>query len=123
MRISLSERTYDRNEVAQVNVRAHLANERTYLAWLRTGIATIGLGFVVAKFGLTASTLFFSTVTGILIVAIGGSMELLALRRFMKNQGRIRLGNYEPSTRTELVLSSSIFLIAILLIAYMFLTL
>ena len=123
MRISLSERTEDRNEVAQVNVRAHLANERTYLAWLRTGIATIGLGFVVAKFGLTASTLFFSTVTGILIVAIGGSMELLALRRFMKNQGRIRLGNYEPSTGTELILSSSIFLIAILLIAYMFLTL
>lgn len=123
MRISLSERTDDRNEVAQVNVRAHLANERTYLAWLRTGIATIGLGFVVAKFGLTASTLFFSTVTGILIVAIGGSMELLALRRFMKNQGRIRLGNYEPSTGTELILSSSIFLIAILLIAYMFLTL
>jgi len=123
LRISLSERTDDRNEVAQVNVRAHLANERTYLAWLRTGIATIGLGFVVAKFGLTASTLFFSTVTGILIVAIGGSMELLALRRFMKNQGRIRLGNYEPSTGTELILSSSIFLIAILLIAYMFLTL
>ncbi|MDA4131100.1 MAG: DUF202 domain-containing protein [Thaumarchaeota archaeon] len=30
------------------NVRDHLANERTYLAWLRTGIATIGLGFVVA---------------------------------------------------------------------------
>jgi len=119
----LSERTDDRNEVAQVNVRAHLANERTYLAWLRTGIATIGLGFVAAKFGLTASTLFFSTVTGILIVAIGGSMELLALRRFMKNQGRIRLGNYEPSTGTELILSSSIFLIAILLIAYMFLTL
>jgi putative membrane protein len=119
----LSERPDDRNEVAQVNVRAHLANERTYLAWLRTGIATIGLGFVVAKFGLTASTFFFSTVTGILIVAIGGSMELLALRRFMKNQGRIRLGNYEPSTRTELILSSSIFLIAILLIAYMFLTL
>jgi putative membrane protein len=119
----LSERTDDRNEVAQVNVRAHLANERTYLAWLRTGIATIGLGFVVAKFGLTANTLFFSTITGILIVAIGGSMELLALRRFMKNQGRIRLGNYEPSTRTELILSSSIFLIAILLIAYMFLTL
>jgi putative membrane protein len=119
----LSERPDDRNEVAQVNVRAHLANERTYLAWLRTGIATIGLGFVVAKFGLTATTQFFSTTIGIFIVVIGGFMELLALRRFMKNQKRIRSGNYEPSTGTELILSSSIFLIAILLIAYMFLTL
>jgi uncharacterized membrane protein YidH (DUF202 family) len=34
------------------NVTDYLANERTYLTWLRTGIATIGLGFVVAKFGI-----------------------------------------------------------------------
>src|SRR3989442_3557591 len=121
--MSLSERSDDRNQVAQVDVRAHLANERTYLAWLRTGIATIGLGFVVAKFGLTATTQFFSTVIGIFIVVVGGFMELLALRRFMKNQERIRSGNYEPTSGTELMLSSSLFLIAVLLIAYMFLTL
>ena len=30
----------------------HLANERTFLAWVRTSIAIISLGFVVAKFGL-----------------------------------------------------------------------
>src|ERR1044072_8353155 len=30
----------------------HLANHRTFLAWLRTCVALIGLGFVVAKFGL-----------------------------------------------------------------------
>jgi inner membrane protein YidH len=29
-----------------------LANDRTFLAWLRTGIATMGLGFVVAKVAL-----------------------------------------------------------------------
>jgi len=29
-----------------------LANDRTYLAWLRTGIALFGLGFVVAKVAL-----------------------------------------------------------------------
>lgn len=29
-----------------------LANERTFLAWLRTSIAIIGLGFVVARFSL-----------------------------------------------------------------------
>jgi putative membrane protein len=28
------------------------AAERTLLAWIRTGVTTIGLGFVVAKFGL-----------------------------------------------------------------------
>ena len=29
-----------------------MANERTYLAWVRTGIAVMALGFVVAKFGI-----------------------------------------------------------------------
>lgn len=32
--------------------RVFFAGERTLLAWVRTGIAVIGLGFVVAKFGL-----------------------------------------------------------------------
>jgi putative membrane protein len=32
--------------------RVYFAAERTLLAWLRTGMAVIGLGFVVAKFGL-----------------------------------------------------------------------
>jgi putative membrane protein len=30
----------------------YLAAERTLLAWLRTGLALMGFGFVVARFGL-----------------------------------------------------------------------
>ena len=33
----------------------HLANERTFLAWIRTSIAVITLGFVMAKFGRVAA--------------------------------------------------------------------
>ncbi len=32
--------------------RVYLSAERTLLAWIRTGVALIGLGFLVAKFGL-----------------------------------------------------------------------
>lgn len=32
--------------------RVYFAAERTLLAWIRTGLAVIGLGFVVARFGL-----------------------------------------------------------------------
>ena len=35
----------------------HAANERTFLAWLRTSIAVIAFGFVVEKFNLFALTL------------------------------------------------------------------
>src|SRR5579872_3754294 len=32
--------------------RLHFAAERTLLAWIRTGLAMMGFGFVVARFGL-----------------------------------------------------------------------
>lgn len=32
--------------------RIHFAAERTFLAWIRTGLALMGFGFVVARFGL-----------------------------------------------------------------------
>ena len=41
--------------------RDHAANERTYLAWVRTGITVIVLGFIVEKFEL-----FLASLTGLL---------------------------------------------------------
>ncbi|MGJ0392927.1 MAG: YidH family protein [Methylocystis sp.] len=45
------------------------ANERTYLAWVRTGIAVIGLGFVIERFNLFLTA-----------VAAGAGAEMSALR-------------------------------------------
>jgi uncharacterized membrane protein YidH (DUF202 family) len=39
-------------ETSPSRTRDHLANERTLLAWVRTSMAIIGLGFIVARFGL-----------------------------------------------------------------------
>ena len=36
----------------RVDLRDYLAAERTFLAWIRTGLALMGFGFVVARFGL-----------------------------------------------------------------------
>jgi putative membrane protein len=40
----------------------HAANERTYLAWVRTGIAVMALGFVIEKFNLFVLTIGGSVV-------------------------------------------------------------
>jgi putative membrane protein len=37
---------------AQSDPRVYFAAERTFLAWIRTGLALMGFGFVVARFGL-----------------------------------------------------------------------
>ncbi|KAA0129612.1 DUF202 domain-containing protein [Chryseobacterium sp. SN22] len=34
------------------NTSDHLANERTFLAWLRTSVALMGFGFILVKFSL-----------------------------------------------------------------------
>ena len=36
----------------QTDPRTYFAAERTFLAWIRTGVALMGFGFVVARFGL-----------------------------------------------------------------------
>lgn len=36
----------------RADVRDYLAAERTFLAWIRTGLSLMGFGFVVARFGL-----------------------------------------------------------------------
>lgn len=37
---------------AKAALSDYLAAERTLLAWIRTGLALMGFGFVVARFGL-----------------------------------------------------------------------
>ena len=42
----------------------HAANERTFLAWLRTGIAVIAFGFVIEKFNLFVLAMLNATAPG-----------------------------------------------------------
>jgi putative membrane protein len=116
---------------AKSEVGDHLANERTYLTWVRTGIAAIALGFVVAKFELLVRELApsapttsfgFSSIVGIALVLAGGLMQVLALSRFTVNQGRIKSGRYEPSRGIEIAISAGLFAIALLLTVYLILT-
>jgi putative membrane protein len=61
-----------------------LANDRTFLAWLRTGIALFGLGFVVAKVALLVdasasglkSQVVYTTV-GVVMVVCGAALILV----------------------------------------------
>ena len=122
----------------------HLANERTFLSWLRTSIALIGLGFIVARFGLflrefglvvkntsnsndaAAVSLFGhyqSSLIGISIVILGIALILLALRNYLTNRSQIEKGFYIPSNFNIFAASLSIVFLGILIIVYLFVVL
>jgi len=74
----------DVDQSPAMDPRVGLAAERTLLAWVRTGLALMGFGFVVAKFGLflrvIAATRELPAVpTSVLSVWIGGSLLVLGV--------------------------------------------
>jgi len=80
----------------------HLANERTFLAWIRTSIALMGFGFVVVKFSLfvkqfslvmaghqVAPTTGFSGVVGMCLVAVGAGSSLVGYLRYKRTEQQL----------------------------------
>jgi len=62
-------------------LRLHQANERTLLAWIRTTLAMMGLGFVVARVGLLSSV---SLAVGVASATAGVIGTLAALARYRR---------------------------------------
>jgi putative membrane protein len=116
--------------------RDHMANERTFLAWVRTSIGIMAFGFVVEKFALfmkrlpylfgetktydiAPSSLRYSTVFGIVLVAMGALMGLLAFVRFKKVEREINEDTYRPSMLLDILVAMGILAIGIFLVFYM----
>ena len=118
----------------------HAANERTFLAWVRTGIAIIALGFVIEKFNLFVRTLAeansasgdshlraaiqssggFSHDEGLVLILVGIVTITLSLIRFIRtgrllDDTQIHAGG---NVRSEIVLTAVLALIGFGTIAY-----
>src|SRR5215475_216939 len=88
--------------------RDHLANERTFLAWVRTGVATIVFGFAVGRFSIAIRELLQAsgkspTTPGItawlgMIATIGGVFLILAgLSRYKKTSVQLETDTFQPA--------------------------
>jgi len=106
----------------------HLDNERTFLAWVRTDVALISLGFVIARISPTlgavgatnASRVFASTTSvGIVLIAFGALVTVLAALRYDQVNRQIEAGMVKTDRGLVWIVTLIITLISVAAVAYM----
>ncbi|MET9295533.1 DUF202 domain-containing protein [Streptomyces sp. NPDC003077] len=104
-----------REEGDTPDYRFSLANERTFLAWLRTGLALVGGGFAVDQFlpGLPAALRVTCTV--VLLVG-GGTCAVRAVNHWVRCERAMRRGEDLPVSRFPAVLAVGVGLLAATLV-------
>lgn len=88
--------------------RVYFAAERTFLAWIRTGLGLLGVGFAVARFGLflrqlqsnnsqlPAHTTGISVWSGVAIVILGVVVNVSAILRHFQIVHELSSGTWIP---------------------------
>jgi len=113
----------------------HAANERTFLAWVRTAITVMAFGFLVEKFDLflevaapsLAGRAFslpghrFANLAGLAFVLLGTAMVAIAAVRFRITARNIDSEDPEsgPGSRIDLALALLLFLLGCALFLYL----
>lgn len=82
--------------------RDHLANERTFLAWVRTALGLIGLGVLVAKLVQTEGS--GADWAGLALVVFGGVVLLYSLGRYQRVVSHLEQGSFPISKRGPMAL-------------------
>lgn len=118
------------------NPNDYLANERTFLAWVRTSIGIMAFGFVVVKFSLFVKQVSFilntkyvpdipsdqghySSQIGIVLVTLGVCSILFSYLRYRTTHKQLENGVYEHSSLYINILTAAIVLISVLLVYYL----
>ncbi|MEO2076218.1 MAG: DUF202 domain-containing protein [Bacillus sp. (in: firmicutes)] len=105
-------------------IQQHLANERTYLAWIRTAIAIIGVGFLVTNlhFNMMSSLSpigdLLANLIGIASVGLGIITILMATIVYLKKVKTINQQTFTASKKYIITLSILIIFITLLFGAY-----
>ncbi len=113
----------------------HAANERTFLAWVRTAIAVMAFGFLIERFdlflafaaseatsrSLTLHGQTFANAAGLATIFLGVAMIVISAVRFFRVAKDIESEKVVPSTgsRIDLALAVLLALLGISLFLYM----
>jgi putative membrane protein len=117
----------------------HAANERTFLAWVRTGIAVIAFGFVIERFNLFVLAMVGTSPNetthrlldklsgplgrydGLAVMLGGLAIIIVATARFIRTERLLDDPDMHSagSARTELILSATLMLLVVGLSGYL----
>lgn len=86
----------------------HLANERTFLAWIRTGIALVVFGFAIGRFavavreflqlqGRSFQSAGMTVWAGIVAMLGGVVLTFVGLYRYHRTRRQLESGNFQPA--------------------------
>jgi putative membrane protein len=111
----------DRPSPSKGRTSDHLANERTFLAWVRTALGLIGLGFVLARMGLFLSQIAPETVarsargaraghefveTGLVFLVLGTALSAWSGWVYFRTRAAIASDRYQPAREAVLALTA-----------------
>ena len=119
----------------RLDPRIAFAAERTLLAWVRTGLAMMGFGFVVARFGWLMRELGAATAmqtpgtrgvalwSGIALVALGVLTNVVGAAHHERSMKRLRAGHeLEPhSSRTATFVAIALAALGLAMAGYLYL--
>ena len=118
---------------AEKDPRVYFALERTFLAWIRTGLALMGFGFVVARFGIflreirmttgvvVTQQTGFSAWAGTALVLMGVAVQAISMARYVHVIRQLKRGDDVTGvpSKTALTVSGILALIGIGVAAYL----
>ena len=114
--------------MADNNTRDHLANERTFLAWVRTSIALISFGVVIAKLrflGLEAPGATpphagaHSTALGLAFCGVGLCVLIGSAFHYDRTRRAIESGDYRAAALALFLFVALLFLLGLASIVYL----
>jgi putative membrane protein len=113
--------------------RDHLANERTFLAWVRTAAAIVVFGFAIGRFSIAmrqltvlqghpVHTAGLSVWMGAVSIIAGVAMAVAGLMRYRKTRAQLDAGTFEPAGFVLDLVTILVVLFGLALAAYLIYT-